>query len=118
VRHGRPGAEPHSLGEGIARLVGFAVFHQRDAEIIQRTEVAGVDHQRGPAGLDSPLAVAELSVRLPEMGIKVGTAREGDRPHYPLDCEPGVAILHRQDAGEVQCVGIIRLLLKHFAIFR
>jgi len=50
------------------------------------------------------------------MGVKISVTRERDCPHNPLDREPWVSRLHREDAGEVKCVSIVRLMLKHFAI--
>ncbi|SRR5216684_1740907 len=62
------------------------------------------------------LLVSDLSVSLTQIAIEIGVACESDRPQDPLDREPGVSGLHGKDAGQVECVSIIRLMLKHFAI--
>ena len=79
-------------------------------------DVAWIDPQRGPAGIDGTRQVSQAPVGLAQVGIKVGVTRNRDRPPDSLDRERRVADLHGEDAGKMKRVGIVGLLLEHLLI--
>ena len=119
VGHGQIGLKLDGAVVAFNRLVEMPLNPQHAAQIVVGWGIVGFELHDAPETGNRQLPLAGLAVRLTEIAVILGDERvDGNRPADPIDRSAQIARLTREDAEQMQRVGMIGVLRQDQAIHR